>query len=313
MTRVLVSGGTGFVGRFIVEHLLSSGYKVTVGGRSRPAAGFFSQPVSYAPLRLDPRADQLAAFDNIYYFVHAAFEHIEGKYRGGEGADPEGFRRANLDGSIRLFEEARTAGVHRCIFLSSRAVYGEMPSTVLDETVPAEPDTLYGVVKLAAEDALKSMTAHGFVTASLRVTGVYGPAGPGRKHKWDRLFADYLAGRTVPSRIGTEVHGDDVGRAIRLMLEADPAKVSGQVFNVSDVLTGNREILSLLQAATGCPHPLPPAMEPGEFKVMSTDKLRALGWRPGGSERLAATIRELVGLPNRKGSKRADASDCPSP
>lgn len=294
MTRVLVSGGTGFVGRFIVEHLLANGYKLAVGGRSKAPSGFFSEPVPHIPLRLDPEADQLAAFDDIYYFVHAAFEHVEGKYRGGEGQDPEGFRRANLDGSVRLFEEARAAGVRRCVFLSSRAVYGEPPSPILDEATVAAPDTLYGQVKLGAEDALKSLTGHGFITASLRVTGVYGPAGPGRKHKWCDLFADYLAGRPVPSRVGTEVHGDDVARAVRLMLDTEAAKVAGEVFNVSDVLTGNREILSILRSETDCPHALPPAADVGAFNVMSTDKLRALGWTPGGAERLAATIRELA-------------------
>ncbi len=294
MTRVLVSGGTGFVGRFIVEHLLASSYEVTVGGRSPPAASFFSQPAAHMPLCLDPDRNQIAAFDDVYCFVHAAFEHVEGRYRGGEGDDPAGFRRANLDGSVRLFEEARTAGVHRCIFLSSRAVYGRTSCPVLDEATNPEPDTLYGEVKLAAEDALKSLTAPGFVTTSLRVTGVYGPAGPGRRHKWSGLFADYLAGRPVRPRIGTEVHGDDVAHAVRLMLEADAAKVSGMVFNVSDVLMDNREILAVLQSATGCPHALPPAADPNGFREMSTDRLRALGWLPGGSERLAATIRELA-------------------
>lgn len=175
MTRVLVSGGTGFVGRFIIEHLLANGYEVTVGGRSPPPAGFYSQPVSHVPLRLDADADQAGAFDDIYYFVHAAFEHVEGRYRGGEGDDPTSFRRANLDGSVRLFEEARAAGVRRCVFLSSRAVYGETAPPVVAETSPVEPDTFYGQVKLATENALKSMTDHSFVTTSLRVTGVYGP------------------------------------------------------------------------------------------------------------------------------------------
>lgn len=294
MSRVLVSGGTGFVGRFVVEALLSGGYSVTVGGRSRPAEGFFSQPVSYVPLHLDPDRDQRAAFDDAHHFVHAAFDHVEGRYRGGEGKDPDGFRRANLDGSVRLFEEARAAGVRRTVFLSSRAVYGETPSPVVDETAPLEPDTLYGQVKLAAEDALKALAAPGFVTASLRVTGVYGPAGPGRRHKWRGLFEDYLAGRPVPARIGTEVHGDDLAGAVKLMLEAASTRVSGQVFNVSDVLTDNREILALLQSATGCPHALPPAADAGAFKVMATGKLRALGWKPGGQERLAATVGELA-------------------
>ncbi|WEX89257.1 NAD(P)-dependent oxidoreductase [Sinorhizobium garamanticum] len=307
MTRVLVSGGTGFVGRFIVEHLIAHAYKVTVAGRMPPATGFFSQPVAYVPLRLDPDADQISAFDDIYYFVHAAFEHVEGKYRGGEGADPEGFRRVNLDGSVRLFDEARAAGVRRCVFLSSRAVYGKTPAPVYDETSPAVPDTLYGTVKLACEDALKAMTSHGFATTSLRVTGVYGPAGVGRKHKWSSLFADYLAGKAVPPRAGTEVHGDDVAAAVRLVLEAETVKVSGKVFNVSDVLTDNREILSILQKATGCSHPLPPAAETPAFKEMSTDRLRALGWTPGGPERLAATIRELAEYGT------ANAGDSPSP
>lgn len=294
MTRVLVSGGSGFVGRFIVEHLLASGCQVAVGGRSPPAPSFFSQPVDYIPLRLDPDRDQIAAFYDVYHFVHASFEHVEGRYRGGEGDDPAGFRRANLDGSVRLFEEARAAGVRRCVFLSSRAVYGKTSSPVLDEATTPEPDTLYGEVKLAAENALKSLTAPGFVTTSLRVTGVYGPAGHCRCHKWSGLFADYLAGKPVRPRIGTEVHGDDVAQAVRLMLEADAAKVSGMVFNVSDVLTDNREILLVIQSATGCPHALPPTADPSGFKEMSTERLRALGWLPGGSERLAATIRELA-------------------
>ncbi|MCA1492450.1 NAD-dependent epimerase/dehydratase family protein [Sinorhizobium alkalisoli] len=294
MSRVLVSGGTGYVGRFIVEHLLASGYKVTVACRSRPAASFFSRPVAYLPLYLDPDRDQIAAFDDVCYFVHAAFEHVEGRYRGGEGGDPEGFRRANLDGSIRLFEEARSAGVRRSVFLSSRAVYGKTASPILDESTTPEPDTLYGEVKLAAENVLESLAGPAFVTASLRVTGVYGQAGSVRRHKWSSLFADYLAGASVPPRIGTEVHGDDVARAVRQMLEADPAKISGKVFNVSDVLTDTREILAIFQAATGCPHPLPPAADPNGVKVMTTDRLRTLGWTPGGQERLAVTIGGLA-------------------
>lgn len=295
MTRVLVSGGTGTVGRFIVEHLLGHGYKVTVGGRRPPAAGFFSNDVAYLPLHLDPDLDQIDAFQNIYYFVHAAFAHIPGKYRGGEGDDPEGFRRANLNGSVRLFEAARDAGVRRCVFLSSRAVYGPQPAgTVLSEEVLPKPDTLYGRVKLDAERSLQALCAHDFLTASLRVTGVYGAAGPDRSHKWQGLFDDYRAGRPISPRAGTEVHGDDVATAVRLMLEADPMRVNGEVFNVSDVLVDTRAILSVVRDATACPHPLPEPAETDAFNPMSTDRIRMLGWRPGGMERLRATVAELA-------------------
>lgn len=295
MTRVLVSGGAGYVGRFIVEHLLASGYKVTVGGRTPPPAGLFSRDVAFVPLHLDPDSDQIDAFENIYYFVHAAFAHVPGKYRGGEGDDPHGFRRANLDGSVRLFEAAKDAGVRRCVFLSSRAVYGpQAPGVPLSEDMQARPDTLYGRVKLDGERSLQALCSHNFITSSLRVTGVYGPVGPGRPHKWQALFDDYLAGRPVPVRVGTEVHGDDVASAVRLMLEADPMRVNGEVFNVSDVLVDTRDILSPAQAALNCPHPLPAPADRAAFSSMATDRIRMLGWRPGGMERLAATVATLA-------------------
>ena len=294
MSRVLVSGGTGFVGRFIVEHLIAHRYEVIVSGRHPPDNSFFSRNLPFVPLVLDLDRDQSAAFDGIDGFVHAAFDHVEGKYRGGEGDDPEGFRRANIDGSIRLFETARAAGVKRCVFLSSRAVYGSRRPGPIDETFAPDPDTLYGAVKVAVEDHLRLLATEDFSVASLRVTGVYGAAAPGRQHKWAELFANYLDGKPIQPRIGTEVHGDDVGAAVRLMLEADSDTVRGEVFNVSDLLLDVRQILSVVQTLTGSPHPLPDAASADGYLVMSTEKLRRLGWQPGGSELLATTIRELV-------------------
>ncbi len=121
--KVLVSGGTGLVGRYVVEELLAAGYSVIVGGRRAPLPRLFSRPVEFAPLSLDPETDHIDAFDDAYFFVHAAFSHLPGKYRGGEGDDPEGFRRLNLDGTVKLFDTAKRAGTRRCIFISSRAVY----------------------------------------------------------------------------------------------------------------------------------------------------------------------------------------------
>lgn len=287
--KVLISGGTGLVGRYIVEGLLVGGYQVIVGGRRPPEAGFFSKPVEFVPFFLDPALDQIEAFDNAYFFVHAAFDHLPGKYRGGEGDDPEGFRRLNLDGTVKLFETARKAGTRRAVFLSSRAVYdGQAAGTLLTEDMVLEPASLYGEVKLHAERALADLSAPGFATSSLRLTGVYGNLRP---NKWDALLADYLAGRPVPSRAGTEIHGRDVAGAIRLMLETETGKVAGQVFNTSDMLTDTNEILGHLPGAR---HDLPAPADRGAVNLMSTDKLRALGWQPGGADLLRQTIRDLA-------------------
>ncbi|CDZ53963.1 NAD-dependent epimerase/dehydratase family protein [Neorhizobium galegae] len=291
--KVLVSGGTGLVGRYIVEGLLDAGYPVIVGGRNPPAPGFFSKPVEFAPLSLDPTLDQIEVFDEAYFFVHAAFDHLSGKYRGGEGDDPDRFRRLNLDGTVKLFETARKAGTRRAVFLSSRAVYDGQPAgTVLDEGLALKPDSLYGEIKLWTEGALAELSAPGFATSSLRLTGVYGNLRP---TKWDMLFADYLAGRPVPSRAGTEVHGRDIATAVRLMLETETGKIAGQVFNTSDILTDTNEILGSL---SGPQHNLPPPADRGIVSVMSTDKLRALGWQPGGAPLLRQTITDLAATLN---------------
>lgn len=291
--KVLVSGGTGLVGRYIVESLLDAGYRVIVGGRTPPAPDFFSKPVEFARLSLDPALDQTEAFDEAYFFVHAAFDHLPGKYRGGEGDDPDRFRRLNLDGTVKLFETARKAGTRRAVFLSSRAVYdGQVAGTLLHEDSILEPGSLYGEIKLSAERALVHLSAPGFATSSLRLTGVYGNLHP---HKWSALFADYLAGRPVPSRAGTEIHGRDVAAAVRLMLETETGKIAGQVFNASDILTDTAEILGYL---AGPRRNLPSPADHSAVNVMSTDKLRALGWLPGGAPLLRQTIAELAAALN---------------
>ncbi|MBB3541529.1 MULTISPECIES: NAD(P)-dependent oxidoreductase [unclassified Rhizobium] len=290
--KVLVSGGTGLVGRYIVEELLAAGYTVIIGGRHAPLPRFFSRPVEFAPLSLDPTRDHIEAFDDAYFFVHAAFHHLPGNYRGGEGDDPETFKHLNLDGSVRLFEAAKRAGTRRCIFISSRAAYGEHPpGTTLTEGMAEKPETLYGQVKLDAERSLAHLAAPGFATTSLRLTGVYGDLRP---NKWDKLIEDYLAGRHLPSRAGTEVHGRDVGGAVRLMLEADTARISGETFNVSDVTLDTWDILEHIRWERDCLNRLPLPADKSQLTPMDTAKIRALGWSPGGMPLFNETIHTLA-------------------
>ncbi len=285
--KALVSGGTGLVGRYIVEGLLSAGYAVTVGARKPPPAGLFSQPVDFRELQLDAKLDQSGAFEDIDAFIHAAFDHLPGKYRGGEGKDPKRFRRMNLDGSIRLFETAKTAGVRRAVFLSSRAVYdGLEAGTVLTEDLALSPTSLYGEIKLACEQALSALSDPDFVTASLRATGVYGEFRP---NKWDDLIADALSGKPLAPRAGTEVHGADVAQAVRLMLTTETSSASGQSFNISDVTADTRTILEKLGLSA---HLV--AFAALSANVMSTDKIRRIGWLPGGMRRFDETMAILA-------------------
>ncbi|SIO16844.1 Nucleoside-diphosphate-sugar epimerase [Rhodovulum sp. ES.010] len=287
---VAVTGATGFVGRFFVEEALAAGERVTVLTRQPPPPGFFSDPVSHSPYALGDRPD-LSGYDAV---VHCAFAHVPGRYRGGEGDDPEGFVRANLDGSLALFEAARAAGVGHVLLLSSRAVYGAYPpGTPLSEEMALRPDTLYGEVKALAEDALFAMASPSLVPVSLRATGVYGPAGPGQRHKWADLFDAFRAGRSIAPRRGTELHGQDLATAARLIREVPAETCAGRAFNLSDFLLDYRALLAFVARAEGISHPLPPESDT-PVSVMRTRAISALGWRPGGRALLEATLPHLL-------------------
>ena len=277
--RLAVTGGTGLVGRFVLAEALAAGDEVILLSR-RPAPDL---PVAHLPYALGDTPD-LGGVDAL---VHCAFLHEPGRYRGGEGDDPEGFIRANLDGSAALFEIAQKAGVGRVIFLSSRAVYGAYPpGTTLTEDMAPRPDTLYGKVKWQAEQALAALDAPGFATASLRATGIYGP---GASHKWERLFADFRAGQTIGPRRGTELHGTDLAAAVRLLLE----NTETGPFNASDIVLDRHDLLAEVARLTGCAHPLPPCADT-PVSAMRCDRLHSLGWHPGGVARLRASLPDMV-------------------
>lgn len=293
--RLAITGGTGLVGRFLVEEALAAGDAVTVLSRSAPLPGFFSAEVAHRAYDLNGTVPDLAGQDVL---VHAAFSHLPGRYRGGEGDDSDGFLRANLVGTLRLLAAARRAGLSRLLFLSSRAAYGDgwPDGTRLAETMAPRSGTLYGKVKLEAEQALSASATPDFGTASLRVTGVYGPAGPRQAHKWTNLFESFAREVPVEPRVATEVHGADLASAVRLLLTVErDALRKGGVFNVSDILLDRRDLLAEVARITGATTPLPARSDPAAVNVMDTSRIEALGWRPGGMDKLRAALPAMLG------------------
>lgn len=274
--RVALTGASGLVGRFVHRGLSAAGHEVVTLGRGGGAD---------RPFSLGETGPDLNGVDAL---VHLALSHLPGRYRGGEGDDPEGFRELNRGGTERLFAAARMAGVGRIVFLSSRAVYGVQPEGMpLIETTPCRPDTEYGRVKLAGEAAARDS---GVISTALRATGVYGPA-PDGAHKWTDLFADLRAGREIAPRVGTEVHGDDLAAAVALVLDhpAPPA-----ILNVSDIMLDRRDLLRIASDAMGLVAPLPERADATRVNEMDTRALRALGWMPGGWDALRDAVTRMV-------------------
>lgn len=279
--RILITGASGAVGRFLSRHLASEGHHVTALGRTPSdgaALAFARFDLSGAPPRL-PDADAL---------VHCAFNHVPGRFRGGEGDDPDRFRNLNVAGTGALFRAAKDAGCRKVVFLSSRAVYGDTRrGETLRETDDPRPDSLYGEVKRDGERSLEALCDAQFCGVALRATGVYGMPPGLTTHKWTGLFEGFRSGSETEPRCGSEVHGDDLAAAVSLVLRT--AKHGFDVFNVSDLLLDRRDLLTLFSECSGLAGALPARAEsrPG---VMDTSKLRRLGWQPGGRDKLKAFV-----------------------
>ncbi len=274
--KIAFTGASGLVGHPIALHLRDQGHQVTTLGR-QPVDGF-----AHLAWTLGDDVG-LERFDAL---VHAGFAHIPGRYRGGEGNDPQGFVLRNLDGTRHLFDAARKADL-RVLFTSSRAVYGpHPPGTILHEGMTPAPDTLYGLVKLKAEQALAGLGT------SLRITGVFGPPVPGRVPKWDELFRAFRAGQTIAPRVATEVHAQDVARAVSVLLD-HPAPPD--LVNVSGFVLDRRDLLERYARITGRTGSLPERADPSTLNVMDTTALQALGWAASGPEVLDDTLRALIG------------------
>lgn len=267
--RIALTGGSGIIGGFLQRGLLAAKHDLTILNRRN---GY--------QLGDDP---DLSDHDAL---IHCAFAHAPGRYRGGEGDDPETFRRLNLDGSLHLFDAAAKAGVSRILFLSSRAVHDGQPKGVaLTDDLPARPANLYGEVKVLAEDYLQRLDLS---STSIRATGIYGP---GSAHKWRGLFADYLAGKPIAPRIATEIHGEDLAAAVLILLKQDNPP---PVVNASDLILDRHDLLAEVQHLTGSQSPLPARGDIKTVRALHCDALTAMGWRPGGMEQLRASLPSML-------------------
>lgn len=169
---VLVTGATGFVGHALILALQARAYDV-VGSVRTPVA----KTAAYIHVgELGPATMWNAALQGRQVVVHtAARVHIMNE----QAVDPlASFRRANVDGTLRLARQAAEAGVRRFIYLSSIKVNGEStqpgrPFTAEDPPAPIDP---YGISKQEAEEGLSLIAAEsGMEVVIVRPPLVYGP------------------------------------------------------------------------------------------------------------------------------------------
>jgi len=178
--KVLVTGGTGFVGRVAVPALQAAGHCVRLALRT---SGSGAPVESVAVGDLGPATDWGRALEGIDAVVHlAARVHVMRDHAGGA----EEFKRTNTDGTLRLARAAAEAGARRFVFVSTIKVNGESTTTrpfrADDEPHPGDD---YGRSKLAAELGLREIP--GIEPVIIRPPLVHGPGAKGNLARFCRL------------------------------------------------------------------------------------------------------------------------------
>lgn len=173
MTRVLVTGAAGFVGRQLCQVLADRGYVVRAALRT--ADGIPEHAAEHVLVgEIGTDTDWSAALDRVELVVHcAARVHVMGQTREGSNL----YMESNVFGTERLARASVAAEVRRFVYLSSVKVNGEItadrPFSREDEPRPVDP---YGVSKLAGECRLAAVAdASSMATAIVRSPLVYGP------------------------------------------------------------------------------------------------------------------------------------------
>ena len=171
--RALVTGGAGFIGSNLSDLLLAKGHDVVV--LDDLSSGYRQNVPEGVELHLgnvsNPDAVRTAA-NRCEVIFHLAAS--VGNTRSIE--DPLHDSEVNLLGTLAVLEAARSAGIERVVLSSSAGIFGELKTIPIQEDHPTDPDSPYGVSKLAAEKmCLAYNKLHGMKNVCLRYFNVYGP------------------------------------------------------------------------------------------------------------------------------------------
>ncbi|MFT3989043.1 NAD-dependent epimerase/dehydratase family protein [Aestuariivirga sp.] len=280
---IIVTGGSGKVGRAAVKHLMERGYDIASIDQARPA-GLSNPPkptdVNFTRADITDFGQVMAAFSGINGRVEkpvTGIVHLGAIASPGEAPDHEIFE-VNTISTYNVFEAARRLGIRNVVWASSETLYGvpyqEGPAYVpVDEEI-TEPQWSYSLSKLMGEKMAEQFARWDKAAKiiGLRFSNV-------QEEKDYANFPSYQAdAKTRHFNLWTYIDARDAAQAIRLALES---KVTGAhvfgIANSNSVMTrGNDALLDEVFPGTPRKHKL----LPNESLISIEKAKRVLGYRP---------------------------------
>ena len=234
--KVVVTGGGGYLGTTLVPMLLEAGHEVTVIDRFFFGQSFLEPLRAGHALRLI--RDDTRWFDGGLLVGQDAVIDMAALSNDPAGElDPWKTYDINYLGRARVARLAREAGVPRYILTSSCSVYG-FREGLIDESTTPHPLTAYARANVLAEQDTLPLARPEFCPTAVRLATLYGRS---VRMRFDLAVNAMVLGGRHSGRIpvmkdGTQwrpfLHVRDAARALLSLLQQDPGRIEGQVFNI---------------------------------------------------------------------------------
>lgn len=301
MKRILVTGGSGYIGSVVVHQLLDIGHEVIVfDNLVRGHRQAIDDRAAFFRGDLRNSAEVMGVFRKV---KPSAVLHFAAYALVGESmADPMMYFDNNVVGGINLLAAMESCGCNRIIFSSSCATYGIPPALPIEEDMPQRPTNPYGQSKLMFEQACQWLqSAKGLKPTFLRYFNAAGAVpewGLGEDHEPETHIIPNILKVAMGKRTAVDVFGNDYptpdGTCIRDYVHvrdlsmAHVLALEKGALGAYNLGTGNgTSVMQIVEACrniTGRPIPVNLcARRPGDPPALyaSGDKARQIiGWQP---------------------------------
>jgi nucleoside-diphosphate-sugar epimerase len=235
MKKIFITGGAGYVGSILVPKLLNLGFEVTVLDLMIYGEEVLSNHDRLTKVKGDIRDEILLEkiIPGHDALIHLACISNDPSFE----LNPSLGKSINLDAFEPIVKISSKNKVNRFIYASSSSVYGIKKEKNVSEDMVLEPLTDYSKFKGDCEKILNSYKSEDFVTTSIRPSTVCGYA---KRQRLD-LVVNILTNHAFHNReikvfggdqLRPNIHISDMAESYLAVLNAEPKKINGQIFNV---------------------------------------------------------------------------------